>query len=246
MKKEIITDCNNQVLHKYLLDLLKAFRDVCDKNGIWYILAYGTALGAIRDKGFIPWDADVDVCIKLPDVERFRQAFYNENPEGILLNDRSKNKKNTKSHDTLYFLNNVGYPDVHLDIYPLVGAPENYKEQRRYCRLNYILDAVFRSKYVNISECLPKNRFVVACVKLFDFFIPNCLIKANINRRERKYDFETSKYWTTLVALKGVFPKSIFDDRVLCGFEDDVFYVPGDWDSYLKISYGDYMTPKKS
>ena len=146
------SDKDYSKLHNYLLELLKAFKSVCEKENIWYTLAYGTALGAVRDHGFIPWDTDVDVCIKLPDTEKFRSAFYKHMPEGILLNDRTKNNKNTKSHDTLYFSKNVGYPDVHLDIYPLVGAPNNIKEQRKFCKTNYVLDAIFRSKYMLGAE----------------------------------------------------------------------------------------------
>ena len=57
-----------QDIHNDLLALLKVFRDVCDKECIWYSLAFVTVLGAVRHKGFIPWDSDADVAIQLPDV----------------------------------------------------------------------------------------------------------------------------------------------------------------------------------
>lgn len=234
-----------QELHGYLLELLKVFKKICEAENIWYTLAYGTILGAVRHKGFIPWDPDVDVYLKLPDVERFREAFYKYQPDGILIHDRKRDNKSTKSHDTLYFSRDVGFPDVHLDIYPLVGAPDDLKTQKFFCKKCFILDAVFRSKYVNVSECLPKNRFAVTCVKFIDFFIPDSYIRANINKREKKYDFESSNYWFSLVASYGVFPRQIWNNRVLMKFEDDEYYIPGDWDLYLKMCYGDYMTPVK-
>ena len=69
------TEKEFEEVHGLLLKLLKAFKQICDTEKIWYTLAYGTVLGAVRHKGFIPWDADADVCIKLEDVERFRDAF---------------------------------------------------------------------------------------------------------------------------------------------------------------------------
>jgi lipopolysaccharide cholinephosphotransferase len=232
-------------VHSLLLRLLKTFKQVCEKDKIWYTLAYGTVLGAVRHKGFIPWDADADVCIKLEDVERFRDAFYRHQPEGVLLNDRSKVAHNTKSHDTLYFEKYPGYPDIHLDIYPLVGAPNDEKKRIKVWKRNYNLDRVFRSKYVNLDECLEENRRKVYFVKLIDKLIPDGLIKASIRKREEEYDVHTSNYLTALAAPYKPVPKCVWDRIELLPFEDDSFYVPGDWDMYLKTLYGDYMTPRK-
>ncbi len=239
------TEKELQELHGYLLELLKVFKKICEAENIWYTLAYGTILGAVRHKGFIPWDPDVDVYLKLPDVERFRAAFNKYKPEGILIYDRNRDKKATKSHDTLYFSRDVGFTDVHLDIYPLVGVPDNHWEQKWFVKKCLILDAIFRSKYVNVSDCLPKNRFAVSCVKILDLFIPDSFIKSNIDKRERRYDFEASNYWFSLVGSYGAFPKKIWDERILMKFEDDEYYIPSGWDEYLKQCYGDYMTPKK-
>lgn len=232
-------------VHCLLLRLLKTFKQVCEKENIWYTLAYGTVLGAVRHKGFIPWDADADVCIKLEDVERFRKAFYIHQPEGVLLNDRSKIAHNTKSHDTLYFANYPGYPDIHLDIYPLVGAPNDEKKRIKVWRRNYNIDRVFRSKYVKLEECLEENRRKVAIVKMLDKLIPNSCIKESIRKREHEFDIEKSDYLTALAAPYKPVPKKAWDTITLLPFEDDEFYVPGDWDLYLKSLYGDYMTPKK-
>ena len=233
-------------VHSLLLGLLKVFRDICEAEGVWYTLAYGTVLGAVRHKGFIPWDADVDVCVKLCDVDKFRQAFYKHSPEGIVLNDRSRNPKNTKSHDTLAYDRNVGYPDIHLDIYPLVGAPEDAAFRKRYRKYSYNLGRIFKSKYVDISECLDKNKPIVFIVKMIGKLIPNKFIKANIHNRETKYDMDKSNYWMCLSCSYDAIPKSVWATRALLQFEDDEFYGPGDWDLYLKSLYGDYMTPRKS
>lgn len=240
-----LTESELKQIHNDLLILLKAFRDVCDAEGIWYSLAFGTVLGAVRHKGFIPWDSDADVYILLPDVERFREAFRKHKPEGIILGDRHSSLKNTKSHDTISLEKKGFFSDLHLDIYPLVGAPDDPDEQNRFWKRCKVLDKVFRSKYVNLSACLPKNKPFVAVVKALDHLIPDSIIKANIEKREHMYDFETSKYWFSLVGAYGPIDKRAFENRILMKFEDDEFYVPGDWDLYLKTCYGDYMTPRK-
>ncbi len=53
------------------LNVLKTFADICDREGLTYFLYYGTLIGAIRHKGFIPWDDDIDVAMPRPDYEKF-------------------------------------------------------------------------------------------------------------------------------------------------------------------------------
>lgn len=233
------------LIHEGLLGLLRVFRDVCEKENIWYSLAFGTVLGAVRHKGFIPWDTDADVYIKLPDVHKFREAFKKHHPDGVLINDRESNPKNTKSHDIIYFEKKTSFSDLHLDIYPLVGAPDDPKEQRKFWKKCQILDKIFRSKYVNVADCIPKNKPIVTVVKFLDRLIPDSIIKANIDKREKQNDFESSNYWFSLVGAYGPVDKHVFDTRELMKFENDEFYVPGNWDLYLKTCYGNYMTPRK-
>ena len=154
----IYTDEELVGVHAYLLTLLKEFKRICDEEQIWYTLAFGTVLGAVRHNGFIPWDGDVDVCIKLCDVERFRSVFHNRLSKDFVLNDCGAMPQNTKSHDTISFVKDVEFPDIHLDVYPLIGAPNDINEQKKVWKRNFNLDKIFRSKYVNLSECLKKNR----------------------------------------------------------------------------------------
>ena len=239
-----LSDSELQEIHKDLLVLLKAFKNVCDKEGIWYTLAFGTVLGAVRHKGFIPWDSDADVVIKLTDVDKFRLAFAKYKPNGIALKNHDEGC-NTKSHDILYFEKERAFSDMHLDIYPLIGAPNDKEKQRKVWKRNYFIDRFFRSKYVNLSDCLEENRRKVFFVKLIDRFIPDSFIKSNIRKREREFDVETSEYLTCLAAPYMPVPKKSWETVVAMPFEDTEFNVPGNWDLYLTSLYGDYMTPRK-
>ncbi len=240
-----LSETELQEIHKGLLELLKAFKEVCEKEGIWYTLAFGTVLGAIRHKGFIPWDSDADVCIKLADMDRFREAFAKYKPKGIALKNHDIDRRNTKSHDILYFEKEQCFSDLHLDVYPLVGAPNNKEKQVKIWKRNYFLDRFFRSKYVNLADCLEENRKKVFLVKLIDKFIPDSFIKANIHKREREFNVDETDYWTCLAAPYKPVPKQSWSSVILMPFEDTEFNVPGEWDLYLTSLYGDYMTPRK-
>lgn len=240
-----LSDSELTEIHNELLELLKAFKSVCEQEGIWYSLAFGTVLGAVRHKGFIPWDSDADVCIRLADVEKFRMAFENHKPKGIALKNHDAEKHNTKSHDILCFEEKQVFGDLHLDVYPLVGAPNNQNKQVKVWKRNYFIDSFFRSKYVNLSDCLEKNRRKVFFVKLVDKFIPDSFIKANIHKREREFDVDETDYWTCLASPYMPVPKRCWSYVTYMAFEDTEFNVPGEWNLYLTSLYGNYMTPRR-
>lgn len=229
--------------------LLCAFKEVCEKENIWYSLAYGSVLGAIRHKGFIPWDSDADVFIFLPDKEKFREAFKKHKPEGIKLNNHNEEKKCLQSHDMLIFEEEKLIPDIHLDIFPLVGAPSEEKEQRKFARYCKYSDKIIRSKYVRLRDCKNKNKPLVVCAKIIDYLIPNKYLRKNIYKREHKYDFHKSNYLITLSTYGRVsdcVPKTIYEKTCKVEFNGEYFCIPEEWDAYLKRIYGDdYMTPKK-
>lgn len=243
-----VTDEELVVIHKQLFGLLKAFRDICDKEGIFYSLCVGTMLGAVRHNGFIPWDTDVDVMIWLPDKDRFRKAFNKNKPKGIALRNKDSDPKCLQSHDTLYYEDKQIVEGIHLDIYPFVGAPSDPKEQARFAKHSNFIDKIIRSKYKTISESKKNMQVGVAIAKFVDHLIPNRILKKNIHSREYKYDFEKAEYVMSLANYgrqQDCIPKSIFDEMIDQEFEGEYFKIPARYDDYLTRIYGDYMTPKK-
>lgn len=243
-----VDDGELKVIHTKLLELLCAFRDICDREEIFYSLCAGTMLGAVRHNGFIPWDTDADVMIWLPDKERFREAFGRNKPEGIALKNHNAEPKCLQSHDTLYFEEEQIVEGIHLDIYPMVGAPSEHGEQARFSKYTHIADKIIRSKYKKIKNCRKKNRLPVAVVKAFDHLIPDSILRKNIYNRETKYNFESSDHIILLSNYgrrEECMPKSIWDKMIHHEFEGQLFKIPSEWDTYLTRIYGDYMTPKK-
>lgn len=243
------SDSNVKYIQDKLLELLLAFKNVCERSGIWYSLAFGSVLGAVRHGGFIPWDTDADVFIRLPDVEIFRNAFNKFKPNGIRLKDISKEPKCLQSHDSLVFENEDFNFDIHLDIYQLVGAPEKETEQALYTKYAHYIDKIIRSKYVNIRYCKNRNKIKVAIVKFLLAFVPDIILKENIRKRETRYSFENSSYLMPLCGYgksRECLPRKLILESTtknFCGYE---FNIPQNYDAYLRRIYGDdYMIPKK-
>ncbi len=239
-----------EIVQNRLFELLVAFRRICEKEGIWYSLAFGTMLGAIRHHGFIPWDTDVDVYIMLPDKEKFRKAFERNKPQGIQLHNHNTSAKCLQSHDYLEFTEKQFIKGIHLDVWPLVGAPSEKKAQEKFAKYLYIVDRIVRSKYVDIRQCKKKNRPLVLCAKIIDYFFSDELLKKNIRKRERKYDFYESEFLISLMnygKASCCMPKEIFDTMIEAEFCGEKFKIPENWNVYLTGMYGeDYMIPKQN
>lgn len=122
-----------------ILDRVKAF---CDANEIEYFLFAGTLLGAVRHKGYIPWDDDIDICMRRKDYDRFFEVFNTDRKDGLRAIDY-KNEKGyylasgkviddrTIMQETTNFDKKIG---VYIDVFPLDDLPENVKELRRLDR----------------------------------------------------------------------------------------------------------------
>ena len=91
------TELSLQEIQKGSLEILRIVAKICDKQGLIYYLAYGTLIGAIRHKGFIPWDDDIDIWMPRNDYKKFIEYFI-------------KHKDELKPYELFSVYNNVDYP----------------------------------------------------------------------------------------------------------------------------------------
>ena len=134
-------------MHEALLGILSEFDRVCREHDLKYTLAAGTLLGAIRHKGFIPWDDDVDVYMPRPEYEKFRKLVLEGNvlsEHFTLSKDRGKGTYYPflKLMDDRYPIkcpNHIEVPYLFLDIFPVDGMPSSaaerekvYKKERKW------------------------------------------------------------------------------------------------------------------
>ncbi len=233
------------------LGILSNIADFCDKNGLKYFLAYGTLIGAIRHKGFIPWDDDIDIWMPRDDYNKLIEIFNKDNNQKYKLispNDIVARHTFVKIVDTYTckIENGIEYKNgclgVDIDIFPLDGEPDDdatyvkwyNKLQRCYKKIYY---------YVRTSSGQFKTKVKIFVIKSLSGGKKHLLKKAN--KLHNMYIYEDSNYIGTVESadnsIKNRYLKEWFADYILVDFEDYKFKIPIGYDEILTKMYGDYM-----
>ena len=245
MKKEITLD----ELRELQLNILDKIHEFCINSHIRYSLGGGTLLGAVRHKGYIPWDDDIDIMLPRPDYERFLKEF--EGKFDWLKLQHYKNDDTyyfpfAKVYDTRTVLIEEGAINgIYVDVFPIDGLPdekglsEYYNQFRRY-----VLMLCKTNKYYKFQ--IGHNRYFLYIKYLLKRILyPNR--KDIIKRLEalyRRYSFDESYYAGAIVgryAEKEHMEKSVFTKYVKVAFENHHYNCIADFDEYLRKHYGDYM-----
>ncbi len=238
-----------QEMQKVQLEIFRDVYNVCEKNEIPVFLAYGTAIGAVRHNGFIPWDDDIDIYIFQEDRERFFQAcskelppkyFYQTvktEPNYRLAIDRIRN-----SETTLIEADENGRDINHgifIDVYPL------YKCSDSKCgwylqRISMLLYRLF------LYNDTPKNKgklttlISAILLKLTPSFIKAKILNTAVAYTQKKGDDNyLCAFYGNAEKLK--YKKELFEKSELVKFEDLEAPIPIGYDMILRLQYGDYM-----
>lgn len=236
------------------LEVMKELHAFCVKHGLRYILAYGTLLGAIRHKGFIPWDNDMDVIMPREDVEKLVE-INKKDPIGknVRLFHYTTDANyhypivracNTKTIvQPTYLREMIDDMGVWVDIFPMDGYIKSKLIFQKPLR-NFYLKMMNATMYIQEEESGAKAFVRKSIIKLF----PN-----KNHRYERKLSnlcawskYENSDTVCVLCEEEPPFEKQIMsredvENPVLAPFEDAEFYIPRNADKYLTLQYGDYM-----
>ena len=258
MEKELIymsanlRELTNEEHKTRALEILLRVAAFCDQNDLTYYLSDGTLLGAVRHKGFIPWDDDIDIMMPRQDYERFIKIFKDES--GLELAtpyDESPLYYFVKVYDShTVKIEPISYKrreylGVDVDIFPLDGQPQKIK-QKRFLRQNKRISFVY--KLLSLSLLLDrksslKKRMVLP---MLDMVGTKRLIKWH-NKIATKYDYDKCEMVGIVNGLDGLCSRheksKVFYDRVKVSFEGYEFWAPAGYHQYLTDKYGDYMTP---
>ena len=243
-------------LQQVSLEILKDVHSFCETNNIRYSIAYGTLIGALRHKGFIPWDDDVDIVMPRPDFERFCKSYQSNNGMRLIYygNDRSALAafaRVVECDKTDYMTERPWTKQrsgVWIDIFPLDGVVNQADYSRLYKRLRPISWIVYKFRRQN-HHILPtdswwsKTKTIIAKVIGINGMIPFFLLNRIVSQMT-KYKYEDCDFYGQMAYLDDgpiMFSKDGFKDTILVNFEDTQFRALNGYDAVLRQLYGDYL-----
>ena len=232
------------------LDILSEVDLFCRQNGIVYSLCGGTLLGAVRHKGYIPWDDDIDLMMPRADYERFSSTFRSSKSELIDLRKDGRtieiclkvSRKGTLMRDTQFGRELWG---INIDIFPIDGAPESFADHcREISRLRRRLPVVcpfYKSVAGNRLQWLVKYLLK----RMSHPFYANILkIKEEIERLACSCPLDSSPRAGVILGSYGereVVDRSVFESMTELPFEGKDYPSISNFDLYLSSIYGNYM-----
>lgn len=234
-----------------ILEVMKYVDRVCRANGITYFIMGGTALGAVRHGGFIPWDDDLDIFMTPAEYAKFKVAMEKDaNPKFVIQEWRTTKKyleyAKVRMNGTTFIEENFkNRKDLHQGIYVDIMILHKVPDSKFLEKLVY-----YESKFVTLyalsqRNWKPKTSGQAKVLKLLKV-LPCKLIARICYHRIYKYEDMQDGfkwcYWITPAKYRsGLFDKSFFEEPVDVPFEDTVLYGSKHIKDYLEYRYGDYM-----
>lgn len=230
-----------------MLDMLLELDRICSQLNIPYTLFAGTLLGAVRHKGFIPWDDDLDVLMMRDDYNRFL-----EHAEETLDTKRFYLQKEFSDHWPMHFSklrkNNSTciekyhpkdkkiHQGIYIDIFPCDDAGMSAVTRMLQFMASKVVIAKALDKRGYDTDSVIKKLFIILCR-----IIPDKKMYCFSIRKSKGSEYVHTFYGASKRLSKSVYPKSLFKARIPMEFEGHSFPVPAGYDKLLRIMYGDYL-----
>lgn len=233
------------------LEILDEIDRICSENHLRYSLAYGTLLGAIRHRGFIPWDDDIDVMMPREDYEKLREIWDKKASPGyvyqdeILCEDYINNSAKIRKDGTTFLQfeterQRTYHKGVFVDIFPGDRlAPKGIRRKLQYaaCAVNLLYVRGYSSG---------TGRLTGAAERLL-LLAPKKLRRRWVLRTRRyisRWNADSTASYMfpcTIRSCKKYYPGDLFDHMVRAEFQGKQYSIPRDYDAVLSLAYGDYM-----
>ncbi|MBZ5986779.1 LicD family protein [Leuconostoc gelidum] len=246
-------------LQKVDTEMLKNIVDIFDQHGIRYFLIAGSLLGAVRHKGFIPWDDDLDIGVPRPDYEK----FMSHKDEWLTEHYLAKNYQSDS--DYKYYITRVYDKRVKvkelrgidtdvtyasLDLFPIDGTPNNKLQRELFInKILFYRMLASLANYSNIDQHRSRGSLEKSFIFIMRFLHTEKWLDKNkmykhIDNLLKKQNYENSLYVGSLMGAyreKEIFKKSFIGNRLQYQFDDFNVYGPKDYNGYLEHMYGNYM-----
>ena len=246
-------------LHEVQVEILSEVIRVCKENEITYFAVYGTALGAIRHDGFIPWDDDIDLGMLRDDYERFLQIAPKQLKNGYVLQHFSVEPNapayfaKVRKNGTLFVEENFQHIKMHhgifVDIIPFDRVPEDENERKKYNAYARLLNILYVSKSVwtTAKHVIPvwyKRYLVNFCRILFHIILIPVQKKFLFDKLDQALRKCNNSNTCMISDRGGITPACRIEDYlpvIKQPFETTEIAVPNNYDKILRANYGDYM-----
>lgn len=244
-------------LQRVQMEIMDEVHRICCEQGIHYYIIGGTALGAVRHGGFIPWDLDIDIAMPRADYERFAQIAPKELGERFIYRDYKNTKNFMHPHSLVCVRNtflsvkfdclnpkeeNLG---IFLDIFPLDVAPAESALQNKQIR---DIERVKRQKYLRRGYLYRpgfKQKIVKKAIAAFLFFLHIDKLNDKFDKVCRRYKGQDTGLLCSMSSHyryeKQCMPAAVYGTPQLVKFEDREYYAPEQLDEYLTRIFKDYM-----
>lgn len=232
-------------LVEMLLEIQSATQSV---PGLRFYLGYGTALGAVRDRGLISWDFDVDILVPWPDYEGFTNCLLTRLPPGLTVH-RPTCGRAYEEPFVRVSPSGVHHQLMHVDVFPLVGAPSGRARQAAFWRVAKAATTIHRLQRLD-----PAQRHWWTRRRRMEGRAVSTLSKALVPRRAAwhvlqwlatRSDFDSAASTYSLCGSYGrreFTPRAMFQQPAQVTFEGRLLPLPSHPQVYLRRLYGDYLT----
>ncbi|MDD7402614.1 MAG: LicD family protein [Butyribacter sp.] len=237
---EGLQEMTREQVRKTQLGILDHIKKVCDENGIRYFLGAGTLLGAIRHKGYIPWDDDIDINMPYPDYIKLMEILKDDEiyqPISVYQHQESYPYFFSRVEDTRTIMKNWEYPflitsGVSVDLFPIFGLPYQqtdvmpfYDEIRK--RNNQLIESYIVYADADENEIEKRKTLIDQIIEMME-----------------KYPYDETEnigYILSKHAEKDIMKRDVYESALEASFEGETYKIMSGYDYYLTALYGDYM-----
>ena len=259
-----LSDAQRKRVQEDELQILIKFDEICRKFNLKYTLAAGTMIGAVRHKGFIPWDDDIDVYMLRNDFNKLRKIAPMELPENMFYQSHYTDPEyyypfdkirldGTIFKETFLANHNINH-GVFIDVFPIDSISNNKCKSTiqfyhyRFYRLGLM------TKYVNIEARSGKRKTLANILRVLylPFNLDYLYKKCETIAQQKESRYKNSKWVRNLNSvgsdgMKETYHHYAFTKLEFIEFEKNKFYISKDYDEMLRAIYGNYMKlPPKS
>ena len=245
------------------LNILIKIDEVCRQNGWEYSLTAGTLIGAIRHKGFIPWDDDIDIMIPRNDYEKLIQYFENTSSKYKVItcnNNKYYQDVFAKVYDTTTIIEDqitdikqTGM-GVYVDVFPIDGLGDTYQEAVKNIKRGKLLQLIMTCAGMKKYAKSTTHSALYEPIRYALFCMTRCVdankVARKLDKKNSRIDFNSSAFAgapSGSFREKTIMKREEYSDIIDIEFENHLFKSIRVYDSYLRRFYGDYMKlPPKS